>query len=272
MKKPIAILCTAMLSASCFLTVGCGSNANNATTEAPKTEAAQPADPKEAFVGTWKLAAAESQGVVMSGDLSKFVGSDSFNITLNADGTGTSDIGGEKSEFTWTAESAEKATMTSNGETKDIACKDGALQFETTSNDQTITVIFTKDGTYAGAKTISVADAKPITSESELIGTWKITGLNIAGISAYGSADALAQMSNGADTTMTFKEGGDVESGGTTSKWSVTSEGAVLTSGDEDASIKMPIVKLGDDIAIDMSSVMKELLDTDMELIAVYSK
>lgn len=277
MRKPIAFLCTALLSASCLFTVGCGSNANNATTDtadAAKTEAAQPADPKEAFVGTWKLAAAETQGLVMSGDLTQILGDNNLSFTFNADGTGTSNLGDDEKDLTWTADSAEKATITNStgDQTQEVTLKDDALRFDTENDGKTVTVIFTKDGTYAGAKTISLDGSKPITSESELLGTWKITGINIAGISAYGPAESLEALANGTDTSMTFKEGGVVESSGTTSKWSVSSDGAVLEVGDEETSYKCPIVMLDDGIAIDMSGIMKELMGTDVSLIAVYSK
>ena len=221
----------------------------------------------------------------MSGDFAALYDDDmEMALVVNADGTGTFTFGGEAAPFTWTEKSPTAITLeiqtTSDDSasdssasasasaaaaettTVDVTCEDGALFMEMQSDDYTGTVIFTADGTFAGAKEISIASAKPITSEDALVGTWKLSGLNMMGINMYGDADALAAMAGSEDMTVTFEKGGKATMSGSDMTYTVGADGAAI----DESGVTLPILALGDDVIIDLSDVL------GMEMVMLLSK
>ena len=80
------------------------------------------------------------------------------NMVVNADGSGTLELGGTSGPFTWAAEDASSFYLTVQSETGPTAqqailvtYKNGALFMPFEQDDQQTTAVFTKDGNYAGA-------------------------------------------------------------------------------------------------------------------------
>lgn len=232
-----------------------GSTAAEATTEAP--------DPKEKFAGSWKLAAAESEGVTMSGNFSEMLGmSDTGMLNIKEDGTGDINLGEDSNAaLSWSLKSDDvislkpEKTTEKIGDFVEVKWKDDALFMDMEQDEKKATAIFTRDGVYADARQIDMAEAEPITSEKELLGKWKMTGMKIMGITVYGDPEALSAMSGGedSDTSVTFKEGGVAVAASGEGSWKVDKDGATYTSEGFSGPITCPVKKLGDDIVIDMS-------------------
>ena len=276
MKKFLTVLCASMLCFCCLALAACGgggassSAASSASSNA--SSSAAPADPSEKFVGDWKIAAVEMNGVTMVGDFTTLLGEDSagMSMSIKKDGTGSMTLGDDAVDITWTQKGDDAITVTPVKEsdditTVDVAFEDNALKMEMKDDSFTGTAIFTADGTYSSAKEISADGAKPITSEDALIGTWKLTGANLMGVSMYGDADDLAAaMGNISDTTLAFEKGGTAKAFGEDGAWKVGSDGATLTL----SGIDIPVKALGDDIAIDASA----MLGGTMQILMVFSK
>lgn len=133
-------------------------------------------------------------------------------------------------------------------------------------------IIFTADGNYTGAKKISLDNAKPITSEAELLGTWKLSGLNMGGVSMYGDAQAMAAAVGGQESWIAFKEGGVAEMESGEVAWAVGDDGATLTTTDIMGTNTVPIMALGDEIAIDYSAVIDYSASIGHDFIMVMSR
>ena len=129
---------------------------------------------------------------------------------------------------------------------------------------QSATLIFTQDGTIPGAMVIDSANATPITSEADLIGEWKLSGMNFMGMSAYGDSDAIAQMAGGADMSLKFEEGGKCTMSGEEVAYTVSADGAAIAQG----GVEIPIKALDGNIIIDASAAT----GLDMTMIMLYSK
>ncbi|MBQ9041322.1 MAG: hypothetical protein IJ111_00740 [Eggerthellaceae bacterium] len=312
MKKYLSILCAAMLCACCLALGACASGgsssaaASSASASASASESSSAADPAEQFVGTWKFAAAESQGITMSGDLSALLGTDtSMAFTLEAGGTGSATFAEETAAITWevtgdnaisikaadeaasssaaaasseaasassetasseaasaSAEAAEATDLDADSFTATATLEDDALKIVMGEGAEQATLILTKDGTYADAKTIDASAATPITSEDALVGSYTLTGMNMMGISMYGPAEALSAMAGGTDMTVTFEKGGKVDFMGSEATFTVGADGAAIVEGEA----QVPVKALGDDIAIDMSEFL------GMQMVMVFSK
>ena len=261
----LASLCMVM---AMIAFTGCGGDSSGeagseeAAVEKSTTEAA---DPMEKFVGSWSLAAAESQGVIMSGDFSELIGmEDDGMMKLEADGTGSMSLGDDPVKFTWALKDGDENTIDLKAEDDtemtdenfSLRYEDEALLLEMKDDEQEGTAIFTHDGKYPGAIEINMDEATDITSEDELIGKWKMSAMKMMGISIYGSEEALENISGGTDMSIDFQKGGvavmDEEKG----SWEVGKDGATMTPDDITGTHTYPIKKLGDDIVIDMSEVM----------------
>lgn len=199
---------------------------------------------------------------------------DSGKLTINADGTGEMTLGEQPGSFKWTASGDDTIVLTpivdgaESDATVTVTSKDDALFMDMEQDGQSATIIFTHDGTYEGAKLINMAEATPITSEAELIGTWKLVGMDMMGISIYGDADSLGNMMGAeADATITFEEGGVATSSTGTDSWAVSADGATYTTKGLSGEVVCPVMKLGDEIAIDASETMG-----GMEFIMVLAK
>ena len=198
----------------------------------------------------------------MGGNFGEMLGVDNgIAMTLNADGTGSMVYGEETVDLSWATEGSDAIYVTVQGgelatqEAMLVSYKDDALFMPFEEDGQQATLIFTKDGNYAGAKQISVADATPITSEAQLLGTWKLAGMNMGGVSMYGDVESMTAAMGGEDSSITFKEGGAVEMTGSEGTWAIDANGATLTSTDITGTNTVPVLMLGDDIAIDYSGV-----------------
>jgi hypothetical protein len=203
------------------------------------------------------------QGLTMGGNFGQMLGVDNgFTMTINADGTGKMTFGDETTDLTWAENDASSIYVTpqsSSGAMKQeatlITLKDGALFMPYEQDGQQASIIFTHDGNYAGAKQISLADAKPITAEADLLGTWKLTGMNMGGISMYGDAKTMAAAMGGEESWVTFKEGGVAEMSSGNGSWAVSSDGATITITDITGTNTLPVLKLDNEIAIDYTAV-----------------
>lgn len=282
-----------MLCVCCLALAACGGGAASSASSAASSSSASAADPADQFVGTWKFAAAETQGVTMSGDLSTLLGTDTgMEFTFEAGGTGNAAFAGETAAITWevtgdngitikaadTAASSDAAASSEAASASSAAAEateldadnlfatgkleDGALKLETGDGTESVTMIFTQDGTYAGAKTIDTSAATPITSADALVGSYTLTGLKMMGISMYGDPAALSAVAGDTDTTLTFDADGKVSIMGSAATYAATADGAAITI----SSVEIPVQALDDGIAVDMSSVF------GAEMIMVFSK
>ena len=266
----VSIIAALCLVLACVSLVACGggssSSSSAASSSATSSSAAsssaassKAASPSEQIVGTWKVAAAEQNGLILGGNFGQLLGvGDNGGLTFNADGTGTLTLNSETYSFTWTAEdngTINVAPQSENAIMKQsivpVTIKDGAVFMTMEDSGQQGNLIFTKDGTYDKAKQISMADAKPITSEAALLGTWTMVGMNMGGISAYGDAESLKNAMGGTETSVTFKQGGVAELSDGTGSWAIDANGATLTSSDITGTHTVPVMQLGNEIAID---------------------
>ena len=280
MKKKLLtiLLAICMIMAMSMLAACGGSGGSGGSDSGGGTGTAEPqADPAEKFAGTWKLAAAQSQGVYMAGDFAQLMelsdDGGSIDLTIDPAGTGVINMGDESANFTWTMKSDDVITITPEteteevGETADVTYREDALWLGITQDDQTAYLIYTADGIFPGAKDFNMADAAPITSKDDLIGKWTLSGMKMMGIAMYGSAEDLKNAMNGTDTYIEFKADGTTDMSGTAGTWEVTADGATVTSNEATGTYTYPVKKLGDDIAVDISELMG-----GSEIIMVLSK
>lgn len=267
LRTLIAMLCMVLamsMLAACSGSSGSGSGSSateQEETAEPEEGPAEEEDPSEKFIGSWKLAAAKSQGVVMSGDFSKLMEMDDEGmLTIDEGGTGKMKMGDESADITWKMNGGNAITLDSEKAEKpiDIAYEDDSLLMTIEEDDQKATAIFTHDGTYAEARTISMDGAEDITSEDELIGSWNMTGMAIMGISIYGETEDLMKMSGGEDMSVTFEKGGVARMMDSECSWTVGSDGAKFAFKGVSDEYSCPIKKQGEDIIIDMSRIMGE--------------
>ena len=101
MKKYLSLLCAALLCACCLALAACGGS-SGASTAASGSAASAAADPTEKFIGDWKFAAMEYQGMTMTGDLNAILDTDeAMTFSLKEDGTSSMVINGDAAEATW---------------------------------------------------------------------------------------------------------------------------------------------------------------------------
>ena len=259
-RGTIAVACA--LSLALF---GCGGNgapANNGGSGGQTTEQTQVvATP----VGTWKVAAVEMEGITMTGDIAEFAkvfGADDSSaeminmaIDLQEGGKGTISAGTEKHDITW-KEEAGKITLSGTGESASNMTgtfKDGVITIAVEENGPS--VIMTPDGTYADAKTFDRTGAKPVTSESELSGTWKMVGLNMMGLSMYGESDALAKVFGFDAATLTFNAGGKANLFGEETTYTVDANGTKIANSDA-SGVQIDVLSLDGNLIVDMGAAM----------------
>ena len=249
------------LIVSLLIFAGCNDEPDD--TRSVETEETTAAESAVDFTGTWKLAAAESEGVTMAGNFGEIAGIDDVGqIVIKEDGTGEIKLGDDSVSFKWEQKGDDRITLTSDddneyiGESADVICKDDALFMEMKQDGKTARGIFTRDGSYAEARVFDMDDAKAITSEDELLGTWKMTGLKMAGISVYGDPDNLTEMNSGIDSSVTFKEGGVATMNTGDGTWKLDDDGATLTATDITGTHDYTVKRLDDDIVIDMSQIL----------------
>ena len=292
MTKPLATVAIACLMAACLSLAACGgsgsssaassaasgsaasasasassaSASSSAASSAAASSASSASSADSTFVGTWLVAAVESQGLLMGGNFGSMFGeADNISLVINADGTGSMAMGDDSGQITWTAEGADSIWVTPQGdeasiqEAIQVTMKDDALFMPIEQDGQQVNVILTKDGNYDKAKQITLDDAQPITSEADLIGKWTLVGMNMGGVSMYGDAAAMAAAMGGEESWINFKEGGVLEMSTGEGSWAVSADGATITTTDITGTNTVPVVKLGDEIAVDYSAVYEGL-------------
>ena len=245
--------------------------ADTSTSPEPAAPAAAAGDPSEKFVGSWKLAAASTQGVTVTGDFNQIdlsIGA----LELAADGTGTVNLNGENISFAWKPAGDNAIEIVKGAAEEDasdmpaaqILCDEhGALVIPLEGEDFEGTMTYTKDGKLEGAKTISAEGAKPVTSIDGLAGTWVMSGISMGGASMTGEPEALAAIGGYDDPTLVFNEDGTAALCGNDAAWKEGDEGIVLA----DATVEYPVKSLGDnEIVLDLSSI------TNMEFLLLFTK
>lgn len=265
MKKKLltALLAICMIMSMSMLAACGGSGAEGTETAEPQSAA----DPVEKFEGEWKLAAAESQGVYMAGNFTELLelsdeGNGNVTLVINADKTGIINLGDESTNFTWEMKSDDVITITPEtdtdkvGQTVDISYKEDALWLTIVQEEQEASLIYTREGVFAGAKDFNMADATPISSEKDLLGKWTLSGLKMMGIAMYGTGDALKNATGSEEIYLEFKDGGVLDSSGSEGSWEISSEGASVTYSDSLGTHTCPVKKLGDDIVVDSSELL----------------
>ncbi|MBQ9004116.1 MAG: hypothetical protein IJ087_19920 [Eggerthellaceae bacterium] len=286
-KKLVALVAAICLAVACFGLAACGggtpASSSSASASASASESSSnassssfAANPADKFVGSWTFAAAESQGVTMSGNFGAlFDMGDSGMLTIKTDGSGTMNFGGETAEFSWAESGSDAIDVTVIGDTKitiaqttPITYKDDALFMDIEQDGQAAIAIFTKDGVYAGAKDFALSDAKPISSEANLLGTWKLVGMKMMGIAVYGTSDSLSSMNGGVDQSLTFEAGGVVKIGDTMQgTWAMDANGATITSEDITGVHTYPVLMLDGMLVADMTEIMQ-----GQEFATIYEK
>ena len=279
-KGLLICICAALL---CITLAGCGGSASSGSASASaasgsasasaSASATTPADPAEKFVGDWQIAALQMNDAVVVGDFSAF-GEDAINnmrLTVNADGTGSMVYGGGTAEFAWELADDNTIKIKPQTETEGLAAgvnEDGTINVVFADNclsismsDDTYTgaVFFSKDGTYKDVKAVTAADCKPITSESDLIGQWKLAGAGMGGMTVFGD-EASIQSLGMPSISLSFEEGGKAMLDDQEASWSVSADGAKIEASSMGAQISMPVLTGGDYLVLDLS----EMFGTDM--------
>ena len=186
----------------------------------------------------------------MAGDFSQLLGNEAnMTISLKEGGTGSAVVNDETQDITWKAENDSTVSMVADGSTITGVVEDGIMKVEMQDSNFTGEMLLSKDGTVPAIKEITADGAQAITSEDALVGAWKLSGLNIAGMTAYGDAEQLAQLAGGADTSMTIEKGGTGTLMGETVEWSVGADGAAVSM----SGFEIPVMASGDEVMIDLS-------------------
>ena len=278
MKKYLALLCASMLCVCCLALAACGggasssaasasasgSSASASASSAAASSSAAAADSQQLFAGEWKMAGVESEGVTMVGDLGAILDNTEVKLVLNADGSANMVMGDETYDGTWETAGDTAAKVTFNGNVAPLAYNDNAV-FMTMENDSFNGVmILTKDGTYPKLAAIDIENAKAITSESDLVGNWSLSGVNMMGISMYGDAKDLAAVAGDTDTSFSIEQDGSAKIMGGDATWSVGSDGASISID----GVTVPIKAFDNgDIVVDMSGIV-----SGMDVVMVFSK
>ena len=277
-NKLIALMCWASLCTGSLTLVACGgsSSSSSAETQATQEQVAtpEPATPEPKTpaaaaspVGSWTVAAIIQSGVTITGDLSSMLkDSGKGVITLNEDGTGSLSLWEEES-FTWSSTDNKTITISGADDAGDLTFEDGTLFLTAKKDGEEATVVFTSDGTWDQAKAISMDDTKPATSPEQILGKWTLCGMNMAGLSMYGDSESMGQTTNGEETFVTFNADGSVEMAATTGSWTQTADGITLTSTDITGEHTVPVMLLGDMLALDYSGTLG-----DVTFISVFTK
>ena len=269
-----------MLCVCCLALAACGGSSSpsstkadsgsNAATSSEATEEATAEDPSEKFIGTWKLAGAETKGVTLVGDLSSMnVGS--AQLVIKDDGTGEMSMDDQKTAFTWEQTGDNTLTLALESQSKnktidkepEVIYEDGLLKIAIEANDQSGALLFSTDGKIEGMASLSMDDATAVTSEDELIGSWKISGVSYGGAYMFGDAASLAAINGSEEMVVTFDKDGKATMLGDEAKWSIGDDGAVI---EDDSGLSIAVKALGDDILMDVGAAF------GMDMVMRFSK
>ncbi len=242
-----ATLVSSLILAACSAPAGNTSTTDGSAQEGTSQVAdatSTVTDPKEQFVGEWKLASMSTNGVTVTGDFSMMMGSaDGASLTLQKDGTGTMAMGEDSGELTWELKGDDAITLTpKKDESSDSAPTTLDATYDKTNKaivlemkDETMTaaLTFTADGKSKEAAEYDVSQAKDVTSLDQIAGDWKMCGVHMAGALVLGDASAMESMGlTGFDTSMSIAADGTMKSENSSSgdKIAVNDKGATITS------------------------------------------
>lgn len=280
MRKQLTMLLAAALCASSIALGGCGqtsastsdaTSTSEASAEKEEASKSESADPSEKFLGNWVFACAETQGITIAGDMSELMGTDkSLSIGINKDGTGTVYISAEDSgDVTWKLIDDDTLNLIPQyeGATETLTLtydeKYDALNCTMNDEDFNGTLIFTADGTYKGAETLDIDQAKDATSLNNLVGTWNLYGMSMGGMVMLGSPDDLAAMSGDSfDTKLTIDADGTATTNDEKGSITIGKDGAVFSLDDQ----SIPVKLLDDYLVLDMGAF------AETSFFMVYSK
>lgn len=276
-RKLSALLASALLAGGLMLPA-CGSSPAETSDEPAKTEAVEVVkeDPAKKFVGDWKLAAAETNGVKLVGDIASVMGAEAtMEFSFKDDGKGTFSFNGESVDVTWelkdddniTIEIEQAASDEDQGEEESeptiitATYKDDELSVD--MEEYGGTMVFTTTGKSKQYAEIVADDATDITSKDALVGAWKLTGMNLMGISVYGDSESLGSFAGQSfDANITFEADGTGKLADTDITWEIGDNGATLSIHESTASIK----QLDSQLLIDLTGA------TGMNLALLYTK
>ena len=230
----------------------------------------------EKMIGDWKLASVEASGITMAGNINEMTGMGDTSLTVNSDGTGTFTMSGSDYAFKWKQDSDgglslefnDNAGSKSLNSSAKLTNRDDALDLKASVDGTEGVFTFTKDGTAAGLRDISMDNATKIASTDTIIGTWQLSGIGKNGASAYGDASAIASLmpSSVKSLSVKFSKDGKVNFLGNDMTWEVGPKGnVVITSGD----LKYTVKALDEDIVINLGQATDS---TDDDVFAMFSK
>lgn len=281
MKKLISLFIATMLCACCLGLSACGdsgsaasstagsSSATGSSSAAEESSSAATADPSEKFIGEWKMAAIKSQGVTLLGSM-EAMGVGTSTLTISEDGTGSLVTDGVENAVNWQMAGDDAITLKSEVEGEGGILADGVtvtyadetLDLAVSSESAEGNMLFTKDGALKDVVPIDPSKATPVTSEADLIGTWKICGITMEGATMYGDSAALSALNGSEEMVITFEQGGKVTMLGSDATWSIGSNGVVI----DDSGTELPVLSIDGDILLDLGAVY------GMEALLLFSK
>ena len=248
MKKYLALLCATMLCVCCLGLAACGGSstgsaaASSASASASESaSSAAPANPADKFIGKWALVGAQQGSIVMTGDFESVFGQE-LDISLTVDAAGTAKLvyNDQSIDCNWDLKDDNTIALTAanlenTDGTKLLAGEAVNVTYDTTNDtlvmqdtETNAMLVFSQTGAIEGVLDITADNGTPITSKDALVGTWRICGLNMAGVMMYGEADDLAQYMGDSDLSLVVKDDGTATIMGESITYTTDSKGAVF--------------------------------------------
>lgn len=231
-------------------------------------EQTEQANPAEKFVGSWKFAYLQEDGVTVIGNpefLEETFGQTiDISVTFEEAGTGTITLGNETHDITWEVDDAGDSVLVLTDDENTVPStfkyEDGELH--TPTNDTTGVMTLTPDGKSEKVKAVSLADAVDITSADELVGEWKLTGQLVGGLFITGETDKLLEYTNEGFASASFKDDGTCTLLGYDVTYSVGENGATIdTKGGS-----IPVKTMEGDLIIDLAPISDDASGTEAYL------
>ena len=288
MRKRLLVLWVSLLCLCGLALPACGGSPSAADEEGAKVPAVV-ADPAEKFYKTWKLAAMRSQNLTFVGDFSMFMDSEDGQIptmVIEKGGTGSISFGDESRLLTWELSDdntisvkPEKQAEAESGKDADDEASDDATDDDAATEDAEVSVdafdtldfvygddgltahyedeessfemIFNESGSLADEPEIDLANAENFTSLDELVGTWNLTAIKLAGSTIYGDPADLAAVYADNTQSAIFEVADDGSATLMDQSCNCTvGEGGVII---DFVFYQMPIKHVGDYAIVDMS-------------------
>lgn len=268
--KAKALIVGMLAVAMCVVLAACGGSSSGSaasSADSSNSESSSAADLEAKFIGTWKVAAVEVQGMTIVGDFGKsFETVGDMSLTVNQDGTGSIKMADESDDFTWELEGENFIVLAGENlaEGLTVEYKNDMLVFEMNDESFSGKAYFSKDGTFGALKPISAGEGTSVTSKDALVGTWNLAGVSMLGMTLYGDAESLSQLGVGTDLKLTFNEDGTATAFGEAATWEIGENGATVVSDPSDSATQMRILTVGDYLALDASEMMGAIGGDDM--------